>query len=142
MRRAKLNIDPDLGDLEEMLSHVQIQLEREIDANETQSVSLTNIRESPRLVRRTASFNRKENLDYSRSAQRPNLLRANSELPKGHQDFEGSDRGSLRSFQSDSSRHSSLSYQEPKHAPHKSRTMTLPRGYGSTKEKNWEEYWA
>lgn len=78
MRRSKMNIDPDLGDLEEMLAHVQTQLEQEIDLEkESKMPSLINVQESPKMPKRNSSFNRSDSYDYRRPAPRPPLLRNN-----------------------------------------------------------------
>ena len=183
MRRQKLNIDPDLGDLEEMLAHVQTQLEHEIDMEkESKMPSLTNIQESPKMVKRTSSFSRTDTYDYRRTAPRPPPARSDSgsrslngfgeyrngseeykteeqqySTPEINGKFKGSqtslksDEGSQSSFQSfrsePVSRLSVMSLQEKRGSyaslnGRHSKTATLPRGYGSTKEKNWEEYWA
>ncbi|KAH9638143.1 hypothetical protein HF086_014322 [Spodoptera exigua] len=175
----KMNIDPDLGDLEEMLAHVQTQLEHEIDMEkESKMPSLVNIQESPKLVKRTSSFTRSDSFDYRKTAPRPPPARTDSgsrslngnygEYRNGNESeeqysqpqingkFKGSqtslksDEGSQVSFQSfrsePVSRHSVMSLQEKRGSfaslNGRSKTATLPRGYGSTKEKNWEEYWA
>ncbi|CAH1642417.1 unnamed protein product [Spodoptera littoralis] len=179
MRRMKMNIDPDLGDLEEMLAHVQNQLEHEIDMEkEAKMPSLVNIQESPKMVKRTSSFNRTDSFDYRKTAPRPPPARTDSgsrslngnygdyrngneseeqySQPQINGKFKGSqtslksDEGSQVSFQSfrsePVSRHSVMSLQEKRGSfaslNGRSKTATLPRGYGSTKEKNWEEYWA
>lgn len=186
MRRQKMTIDPDLGDLEEMLAHVQTQLEHEIDLEkESKMPSLTNIQESPKMVKRTSSFSRTDTYDYHnrRPAPRPPPVRSDSgsrslngfgeyrngngeeykeeqqySQPditgskfKGSQTSLKSDEGSQSSFQSfrsePISRLSVMSLQEKRGSyaslnGRHSKTATLPRGYGSTKEKNWEEYWA
>lgn len=160
-------MNPDLGDLEEMLANVQTQIEREIDDNqEVRVASLTNVHESPKMIKRTASFNRmEERIDYRRTPTKVPLLRVNSEINSGSQSLNGhfehfqrndsprsldynEETGSQSSFRSEpSARLSTLSLQErtaKNNLGMKSRgkTATLPRGYGSTKEKNWEEYWA
>lgn len=185
MRRQKMNIDPDLGDLEEMLAHVQTQLEHEIDLEkESKMPSLMNIQESPKMVKRTSSFNRTDTYDRRRTAPKPPPGRSDSgsrslngnfaeyrngssegykseeqqycqpEINgkfKGSQTSLKSDEGSqssLQSFRSEPiSRLSVMSLQEKRGSyaslnGRHSKTATLPRGYGSTKEKNWEEYWA
>ncbi|VVD00518.1 unnamed protein product, partial [Leptidea sinapis] len=155
-RRIKMNVNPDLGDLEEMLAHVQTQIEQEIDLElESKMPSLTNVQESPKM-QRTQSF-KKDSFEY----RRPQLSRGNSELgyrpdrigiQNGHanspslKSFEelGS-QVSLQSFRSEPvQRHSVLSLPDKRDAASmngRSKTATLPRGYGSSKEKNWEEYW-
>lgn len=179
MRRQKLITDPDLGDLEEMLAHVQTQLEHEIDLEKDSKKpsSFTSVQESPKMVRRTSSFSRGETFEYRRAAPRPPLARIYSEVNSGSQSLNGdyrngeygqtnvdhntSLRGSQTSLQSDEmgsqaslksfrsetvQRHSVLSLPDKRASNAtwngRSRTATLPRGYGSTKEKNWEEYWA
>ncbi|XP_075987967.1 ENAH actin regulator enabled isoform X2 [Anticarsia gemmatalis] len=187
MRRVKMNIDPDLGDLEEMLAHVQNQLEHEIDLEkerENKMPSIMNVQESPKMAKRTSSFNRSDSFDFRRPAPRPPPPRTDSGSlslngtygeyrngndgykseeycqPETNGKFKGSqtslksDEGSQTSFQSFRSepmqRQSMLSLQEKRGSyaslNGRSRTATLPRGYGSTrektKEKNWEEYWA
>jgi hypothetical protein len=172
MRRQKFIIDPDLGDLEEMLAHVQTQLEHEIDLEkESKMPSLTNVQESPKMAKRTSSFNRGE-LEFRRSAQRPPIVRM-SNVNSGSQSLNGDyrngeyahanveytslrgsqtslqsdDQASLKSFRSEPvQRHSVVSLQDKRGSNvswnGRGKTSTLPRGYGSTKEKNWEEYWA
>ncbi|KAJ8706137.1 hypothetical protein PYW07_010914 [Mythimna separata] len=185
MRRQKMTIDPDLGDLEQMLAHVQTQLEHEIDLEkESKMSSMTNIQESPKMMMRTSSFSRTDTYDYRRPAPRPPPARTDSgsrslnghsreyrngnseDYPeeqtysqpdingskfKGSQTSLKSDEGSQSSFQSfrsePISRMSVMSLQEKRGSyaslnGRHSKTATLPRGYGSTKEKNWEEYWA
>ncbi|XP_026743415.1 uncharacterized protein LOC113505099 [Trichoplusia ni] len=180
MRRMKLTIDPDLGDLEEMLANVQNQLEHEIVLEkESKMPSLVNVQESPKMVKRTSSFNRSDSFDYRRAAPRPPPSRSDSgshslngtygeyrngseehrdeySQPETNGKFKGSqtslksDEGSQGSFQSFRSepvqRHSLMSLQEKRGSyaslNGRSKTATLPRGYGSTREKNWEEYWA
>lgn len=176
MRRMKINLDPDLGDLEEMLAHVQIELEKELDEQqEKKMTSLTSIHESPK-IKRTSSFNRNDERIEYRRAPKPPLNRVNSDVNSGSQslnDFRSTQRsvdatlqngvrdgndlkaseemGSQSSFQSFRSepapRHSMLSLQDQRRGSSSSlngrgKTATLPRGYGSTKEKNWDEYWA
>lgn len=182
MRRMKMNIDPDLGDLEEMLAHVQTQLEHEIDLEkEAKMPSLVNIQESPKMAKRTSSFGRTDSFDYRRTAPRPPPSRTDSgshslnsnygEYRNGSEEFRNeeqysqpetngrfkgsqtslkSDEGSQSSFQSfrsePISRHSLMSLQDKRGSyaslNGRSKTATLPRGYGSTREKNWEDYWA
>lgn len=165
MRRQKLTIDPDLGDLEEMLAHVQTQLEHEIDLEKDSKMpSYTNVQESPKMVKRTSSFSRCDTIEYRRPAPRPPLNRMSSENNSGSQSLNGDylngkmrgsqnslkeDMGSQTSFQSFRSepvRQSVLSVQDKRGSSAslngRSKTATLPRGYGSSKEKNWEEYWA
>ncbi|KAI8433588.1 hypothetical protein MSG28_015609 [Choristoneura fumiferana] len=172
-----MNIDPDLGDLEEMLAHVQTQLENEIDMEkESKMTSLINVQESPKMVKRTSSFNRgdRDSFEYRRPAPRPPLARVNSEVNSGSQSLNGEygvidsynhqngtlkgsqtslrsdEMGSQSSFQSFRSepmqRHSVLSLPDKRGSSSslngRGKTATLPRGYGSSKEKNWEEYWA
>ncbi|XP_045507673.1 protein enabled [Colias croceus] len=164
MRRSKLNINPDLGDLEEMLAHVQTQIEQEIDLEkESKMPSLTSVQESPKM-KRASSFNQ-ENMEYRRPPRPVN--RVNSEANQAveyrngdygtvQNGFKGSqsslrsnDEGSQVSFQSFRSepvqRHSVLSLPDKRDAASlngRCKTATLPRGYGSSKEKNWEEYWS
>ncbi|XP_061728283.1 protein enabled-like isoform X1 [Cydia pomonella] len=173
MRRVKMNIDPDLGDLEEMLAHVQTQLENEIDLEmESKMTSLINVQESPKMVKRTSSFSRGESFEYRRPAPRPPLARVNSEINSGSKSLNGeygalekyhnqNGRGSQTSLKSDEmgsqisfqsfrsepvQRHSVLSLPDKRGScaslNGRGKTATLPRGYGSSKEKNWEEYWA
>lgn len=173
MRRQKLNIDPDLGDLEEMLASVQSQLEHEIDLEKDSKMpSLTSVHESPKMAKRTSSFNRGDTFELRRSAPRPPLNRIASEVNSGSQSLNGYSNGeygvidnslrdsqtslkgeemgsqtSLKSFRSETQqRHSVLSLPDRRASNAswngRGRTATLPRGYGSTKEKNWEEYWA
>ncbi|XP_038217025.1 protein enabled [Zerene cesonia] len=165
MRRSKLNINPDLGDLEEMLAHVQTQIEQEIDLEkESKMPSLTSVQESPKM-KRASSFNQ-DNMEYRRPPRPVN--RVNSEANQtveyrngdygtvGTNGFKGSqsslrsnDEGSQVSFQSFRSepvqRHSVLSLPDKRDTASlngRCKTATLPRGYGSSKEKNWEEYWS
>ncbi|CAH4037418.1 protein enabled isoform X1 [Pieris brassicae] len=161
MRRAKINVNPDLGDLEEMLAHVQTQIEQEIDMEkENKMPSIISVQESPKM-KRNASFNRSESLEYRRP---PRPSRLNGDGPKsleyrngdygttngvkGSQSSLKSNDDSQVSFQSFRSepvqRHSVLSLQDKRDTSMNgwSKTATLPRGYGSTKEKNWEEYWS
>lgn len=180
MRRQKLVIDPDLGDLEEMLAHVQTQLEHEIDLEkESKMPSFSNVQESPKPVKRSSSFNR-ENLDYRRPLPRPPLNRLRSEIDSGSHSLNGEylqrngdkyseyqipnnefnklrgsqnslmedigSQTSLKSFKSEPGQRLSVLSLPDKRSAYASsgrgRTATLPRGYGSSKEKNWEEYWA
>lgn len=141
--------------------------------------SLVNVQESPKMVKRTSSFNRSDSFDYRRAAPRPPPSRSDSgshslngtygeyrngseehrdeySQPETNGKFKGSqtslksDEGSQGSFQSFRSepvqRHSLMSLQEKRGSyaslNGRSKTATLPRGYGSTREKNWEEYWA
>ncbi|CAK1549350.1 unnamed protein product [Leptosia nina] len=164
MRRVKMNVNPDLGDLEEMLAHVQTQIEQEIDMEkENKMPSLTSVQESPKM-KRNGSFNQTEALEYRRPP-RPNGHRYNDSGPqsleyrngdyqangfKGSQSsLKSADEGSQVSFQSFRSepvqRHSVLSLPDKRDSASlngRSKTATLPRGYGSSKEKNWEEYWS
>ncbi|KAM3968496.1 LOW QUALITY PROTEIN: ENAH actin regulator enabled [Aphomia sociella] len=179
MRRMKLNIDPDLGDLEEMLANVQNQLEHEIVLEkESKMPSLTNVQESPKMVKRTSSFNRGETVEHRRPLSRPPLSRIHSEVNSGSHSLNGEymngeseysqpnvdytrargsqnnlkfeemgSQSSLRSFRSEpGQRHSVLSLSDNRASSAslngRGRTATLPRGYGSSREKNWEEYWA
>lgn len=170
MRRQKFIVDPDLGDLEEMLANVQSQLENEID--EAKMPSITNIRESPRMVKRTSSFNKCNTLEFTRRpAPRPPLNRIYSEVNSGSQSLEyrngdyrdlsqvngklrssqsslKDEMGSQSSFQSFRSepaqRLSILSLPDSRSSKSlngRGKTATLPRGYGASK-KEWEEYWA
>ncbi|CAB3232660.1 unnamed protein product [Arctia plantaginis] len=182
-RRMKLNVDPDLGDLEEMLANVQNQLEHEIDLEkekESKMTSLINVQESPKMVKRASSFNKSQSFDHRRNPPKLPPTRSDSyntspgdnyseyrngsdgykseeySQPETNGKFKGSqtslksDEGSqvsFQSFRSEPSRHSVLSLREEKRGSYaslngRSRTATLPRGYGSTKEKNWEEYWS
>lgn len=173
MRRQKLIVDPDLGDLEEMLASVQSQLEHEIDLEKDSKLSsLTSVHESPKMAKRTSSFSRGDTLEFRRTLPRPPLNRMASEN-SGSQSLNGvytngeygiiehslrdsqaslkseemGSQTSLKSFRSDTQqRHSVLSLQDKRASNAswngRSRTATLPRGYGSSKEKNWEEYWA
>lgn len=181
----KMNINPDLGDLEEMLAHVQTQIEQEIDQEQDLRMpSLTNVQESPRMVKRSSSFNRSESaLEYRRPAPRPPLHRMASEVDSGSQSltdyrchnghdyqnghyrnsngsqtslnqnggFNGLERksemGSQSSFQSLRADRHSTSLQDQRRGSTASlngrgKTATLPRGYGSSKERSWDEYWA
>lgn len=168
----KMNLDPDLGDLEEMLAHVQTQLEQEIDLEkESKMPSVINIQESPRAIKRSPPLNRAETFDIRRQAPRPPLARVHSDLNgdeklgymelSRHDKLRGSqtslrsdDAASQASFQSFRSepaqgqRHSAFGLPQDKRVSSsslngKGRTATLPRGYGSSKEKaTWEEYWA
>ncbi|KAG6464734.1 hypothetical protein O3G_MSEX014695 [Manduca sexta] len=165
MRRSKLNIDPDLGDLEEMLANVQTQLEQEIDMEkEARMPSITNVQESPRMVKRTSSFNRIDG--YRGKPPKPDYISSNSlHLEEDRNEYSqpninGHLRGSQSSLKSDESLQGSFQSfrSEPVQRlsvmslPDKrgstaslngrARTATLPRGYGSTREKNWEDYWA
>ncbi|XP_053620952.1 protein enabled isoform X2 [Plodia interpunctella] len=172
MRRQKYVVDPDLGDLEEMLAHVQTQLEHEIDQEqEAKMPSYTNVQESPKMVKRTSSFSRGEILELRRPLPRPPLTRINSDWSRPvngennseceywvpdsdynrshmrHCDDMGS-QTSLKSFRSEGhgQRSSVLSLPDKRGSSAslngRTRTATLPRGYGSSKEKNWEEYWS
>ncbi|KAL0860108.1 hypothetical protein ABMA27_010418 [Loxostege sticticalis] len=173
MRRQKLNVDPDLGDLEEMLASVQSQLEHEIDLEkDSKMASLTSVHESPKMAKRTSSFNRGDTLEFRR-APRPPFNRMQSDVNSGSQsltgDFRNGEYGvieqslrgsqsslksdemgsqtSLKSFRSETQQRLSVLSLPDKRGSNgswngRSRTATLPRGYGSTKEKNWEEYWA
>lgn len=174
-----MNLDPDLGDLEEMLAHVQTQLEYEIDLEKDSKMpSFTNVQESPKMLKKTSSFGKADTLSFRRNG-RPPLSRAN-EFDSGSQSLNGYDmngdqseyqlpilngngKGSQTSLQSDEAYHVSLKSfrSEPSQRLSlaslpgnvekkgstaslngRSRTATLPRGYGSTKERNWENYWA
>ncbi|XP_060808006.1 protein enabled isoform X2 [Amyelois transitella] len=174
MRRQKFVLDPDLGDLEEMLAHVQTQLEHEIDQEqEAKMPSYANVQESPKMVKRTSSFSRND-AELRRPLPRPPLVRMSSE--SGSRSLNGDARetydeynycapnseynrvnlrngddmgslSSLKSFRSEpGQRHSVLSMPDKRGSSAslngRGRTATLPRGYGSSKEKNWEEYWA
>lgn len=174
MRRSKLNINPDLGDLEEMLAHVQTQIEHEIDLEiESKMPSITNVQESPRM-KRSVSIN-KADLEYRRQHQinrmqsdsgsvsleygqiQNGLRNSQNSLQRGQNGLRGSqtslksndDTGSqvsLQSFRSEPvQRHSVLSLPDKRDSSSlngRGKTATLPRGYGSKKEKIWEEYWA
>ncbi|XP_059047910.1 protein enabled-like [Achroia grisella] len=184
MRRMKINIDPDLGDLEEMLANVQSQLENEIVLEkESKMPSLTNVQESPKMVKRNSSFNRGEKMEQRRPLPRPPLGRTYSEVNSGSHSLNGEYRNghyrngeseycepnvdygtlrgsqnnlkademgsqsSLRSFRSEPmQRHSVLSLPDNRGSSAslngRGKTATLPRGYGSNREKKWEEYWA
>lgn len=200
MRRQRFNLDPDLGDLEQMLANVQNQIEQEIDQeNELKMTSLINIKESPPQIKRSASFTKDQN--YRKQAPKPPIARVNSEVHNyqyrhkerdlrrihsevnsGSYSLNGDysvpseqtestsiygygsqsnlsekrsagDMGSQSSFQSFRSepfqRISGLNLHDNRGSiaslngrSKNSKTATLPRGYGSSKEKNWEEYWA
>lgn len=164
MRRMKMNLNPDLGDLEEMLAHVQTQIEHEIDLEkESKMPSITSVQESPKM-KRSASMNKTDSFEYRRPP-RPQLNRINSEnnvindrneygqtnltqngLRGSQTSLKSDDTVSLQSFRSEPvQRHSVMSLPDKRDCASlngRSRTATLPRGYGSTKEKNWEEYWA
>ncbi|GBP06363.1 hypothetical protein EVAR_4522_1 [Eumeta japonica] len=174
MRRQKMNLDPDLGDLEEMLAHVQNEIQREMeDQQDSKFASLTNVQESPKMVKRASSFNRHDER-LVRAAPKPPLSRASSQLDSGSRslngDFKGSqnslrsmhDLGShsslnrngtssendagprFQSFRCENQRHSVLSLPDKGSVNAvncRSKTATLPRGYGSSREKNWEDYW-
>ncbi|CAH2098908.1 unnamed protein product [Euphydryas editha] len=165
MRRMKMNLNPDLGDLEEMLAHVQTQIEHEIDLEkESKMPSLTSVRESPKM-KRSSSMNKTDNLEYRRPPPRPQLNRINSDnnviddrneygqtnlmqngLRGSQSSLKSDDTISLQSFRSEPvQRHSVMSLPDKRDCASlngRSKTATLPRGYGSTREKNWEEYWA
>ncbi|XP_021209113.1 protein enabled isoform X2 [Bombyx mori] len=168
MRRSKMNINPDLGDLEEMLAHVQTQLEQEIDLEQKSKMpSITSVQESPKSVKRSTSFNRSD-CELRRAPKPP--IHSNS-ITNHHGPCDGSEEysqpitnnlrgsqtslkydemGSRISFQSFRSepvqRHSVLSLPDKRGSTSslngRAKTATLPRGYGSTKESNWDEYWA
>ncbi|KAI5639596.1 WH1 domain-containing protein [Phthorimaea operculella] len=164
MRRQRLNVDPDLGDLEQMLANVQTQLEHEIDLEKEKMPSLTSVMESPKMIKRTSSFSKCDTLEYRQAAPRPPLQRIHSEnsgshslngdqgfhQPAGrmrHADGELGSQTSFHSFRSEPGRHSVLSLPDKRGSSNSlngrhSRTATLPRGYGSTKDKDWEDYWA
>ncbi|KAJ2943190.1 hypothetical protein O0L34_g18901 [Tuta absoluta] len=164
MRRQRLNVDPDIGDLEQMLANVQTQLEHEIDLEREKMPSLTSVMESPKMIKRTSSFSKCDTLEYRRPAPRPPLQRINSENSGSHSlngefgfhqnggrirhaDGELGSQSSFQSFRSEPGRHSVLSLPDKRASSNSlngrhSRTATLPRGYGSTKDKNWEDYWA
>ncbi|CAG5059930.1 unnamed protein product [Parnassius apollo] len=170
-----MNLDPDLGDLEEMLAHVQTQLEHEIDLEkESKMPSVVNVQESPK-PKRTPSFNKADSYEIRRQAPRPPLMRVNSDINSGSKSLNGETRsqysvdlnhneklrGSQTSLKSDDAV-SQISFQSFRSEPvqrlsmlslpdkrgssaslnGKGRTATLPRGYGSTKDKSWEDYWA
>ena len=168
MRRMKMNLNPDLGDLEEMLAHVQTQIEHEIDLEkESKMPSLTNVQESPKM-KRSSSVSKTDSLEYRRPLPRPQLNRINSDnigldhyrneygqtnliqngLRGSQTSLKSDDAVSQISFQSFRSepvqRHSVMSLPDKRDTASlngKSKTATLPRGYGSTREKNWEDYW-
>ncbi|XP_069363269.1 protein enabled [Maniola hyperantus] len=168
MRRMKMNINPDLGDLEEMLAHVQTQIEHEIDLEmESKMPSLTSVQESPKM-KRSASM-KTETFEYRRPPPRPNLSRIQSDNGTKIEDYrneygqtnlvlnglrdsqnslksneETASQISFQSFRSEPVRHSVTSLPDKRDCSSlngRSKTATLPRGYGSTREKNWEEYW-
>ncbi|XP_052742666.1 protein enabled isoform X2 [Bicyclus anynana] len=167
MRRMKMNINPDLGDLEEMLAHVQTQIEHEIDLEmESKMPSLTSVQESPKMKR---SSSMKTDFEYRKPIPRPPLNRIQSENGKiddyrneygqtnlmqnglrGSQNSLKSNEElgsqiSFQSFRSEPVRHSVMSLPDKRDSSSlngRSKTATLPRGYGSTREKNWEDYWA
>ncbi|KPJ17725.1 hypothetical protein RR48_07209 [Papilio machaon] len=164
MRRIKMNLDPDLGDLEEMLAHVQNQLEHEIDLEKESKISsVVNVQESPKPMKKNPM--KSDTFIYRRQAPRPPLTRMNSEInsnesPGEERKHYESLRGSQSSLKSDDAV-SQISFQSFRSEPvqrlslfnmsdkrvsssslnGKGRTATLPRGYGSTKDK-WEDYWA
>ncbi|KPJ02020.1 hypothetical protein RR46_01441 [Papilio xuthus] len=161
MRRVKMNLDPDLGDLEEMLAHVQNQLEHEIDLEKESKIpSVINVQESPKPMKKNTM--KSDTFVYRRQAPRPPLTRMNSEnkSPREERKHYESLRGSQSSLKSDDAV-SQISFQSFRSEPvqrlslfnmsdkrvsssslnGKGKTSTLPRGYGSTKDK-WEDYWA
>ncbi|XP_013178400.1 PREDICTED: protein enabled [Papilio xuthus] len=161
MRRVKMNLDPDLGDLEEMLAHVQNQLEHEIDLEKESKIpSVINVQESPKPMKKNTM--KSDTFVYRRQAPRPPLTRMNSEnkSPGEERKHYESLRGSQSSLKSDDAV-SQISFQSFRSEPvqrlslfnmsdkrvsssslnGKGKTSTLPRGYGSTKDK-WEDYWA
>ncbi|XP_061381049.1 protein enabled isoform X1 [Danaus plexippus] len=165
MRRVKMNINPDLGDLEEMLAHVQTQIEREIDLEiEAKMPSVVNVQESPKM-RRSSSVNKGDGLEYRR-APRPHLGRMNSDITASEHEYGQTNtqnglRGSQTSLKSNDDTISQVSFQSFRSEPiqrhsvmslpdkresntlnGRGKTATLPRGYGSNRDKNWEEYWA
>ncbi|XP_013145404.1 PREDICTED: protein enabled [Papilio polytes] len=165
MRRVKMNLDPDLGDLEEMLAHVQNQLEHEIDLEKESKIpSVVNVQESPKPIKKNTM--KSDTFVYRRQAPRPPLTRMNSDIngnesPSEERKHYENLRGSQSSLKSDDAV-SQISFQSFRSEPvqrlslfnmsdkrvsssslnGKGRTATLPRGYGSTKDKNWEDYWA
>lgn len=166
MRRVKMNVNPDLGDLEEMLAHVQTQIEHEIDLEkESKMPSLTSVQESPKMKR---SSSLKTDFEYRKPIPRPPLTRIQSDKGSRIEDYrndygqnqlqnglkgsqsslKSEDAGSQLSFQSFRSepvRHSVMSLPDKRDCNSlngRAKTATLPRGYGSTREKNWEDYWA
>lgn len=171
MRRMKMNIDPDLGDLEEMLAHVQTQLEYEIDLEKDKDKmpSLTSVQESPKMVKRNSSFNKADTFAY-RPKNRPPLIMNDEYASNGYEISEyqqpiisrGSQTSlksdevgsqcSLQSFRSEPCARLSMASLPEKRGSNaslnsRSRTATLPRGYGSTKKqeepkKAWEDYWS
>ncbi|CAH2228956.1 jg27939 [Pararge aegeria aegeria] len=168
MRRMKMNINPDLGDLEEMLAHVQTQIEQEIDLEkESKMPSLTSVQESPKMKR---SSSMKTDFEYRKPLPRPQLNRIQSDNGTKIEDYRheygqtnliqnglrgsqsslksNEDAGShisFQSFRSEPVRHSVMSLPDKRDCSTlngRGKTATLPRGYGSTREKNWEDYWA
>lgn len=165
----KMNLNPDLGDLEEMLAHVQTQIEHEIDLEkESKMPSLMSVQESPKM-KRSSSVNKADSFEYRRPLPRPQLNRINSDnanlehyrneygqtnltqngLRGSQTSLKSDDAASQISFQSFRSepvqRHSVMSLPDKRDTASlngKSKTATLPRGYGSTREKSWEEYWS
>lgn len=160
-----MNLDPDLGDLEEMLAHVQNQLEHEIDLEKESKIpSVVNVQESPKPIKKNTM--KSDTFVYRRQAPRPPLTRMNSDIngnesPSEERKHYENLRGSQSSLKSDDAV-SQISFQSFRSEPvqrlslfnmsdkrvsssslnGKGRTATLPRGYGSTKDKNWEDYWA
>ncbi|XP_047540997.1 protein enabled [Vanessa atalanta] len=168
MRRMKMNLNPDLGDLEEMLAHVQTQIEHEIVLEkESKMPSLTSVQESPKM-KRSSSVTKADSFEYRRPLPRPNLNRINSDngmvisddkrneygqtnvnqngLRGSQTSLKSDDTISLQSFRSEPvQRHSVMSLPDKRDSASlngRGKTATLPRGYGSTREKNWEDYWA
>lgn len=158
-----MNLDPDLGDLEEMLAHVQTQLEYEIDLEKDKDKmpTLTSVQESPKLGKRN-SFNKADTFAY-RPKTRPHIITNDNGYDSEYQQpvinrgsatslmsDEAGSQCSLQSFRSEPSRFSVASLPEKKGSNSfngRSRTATLPRGFGSSKKqeepkKAWEDYWA
>lgn len=165
MRRSKMNIDPDLGDLEEMLAHVQTQLEYEIDLEKDKEKmpSLTSVQESPKLGKNN-SFSKADTFAY-RPKIRPPLINDDYNMYESEYQQPIINRGSatslksdevgsqcsMQSFRSEPSRFSVVSLPDKKGSNFSlngmSRTATLPRGFGSSKKREepkkvWEDYWA
>lgn len=161
MRRQKLNVDPDLGDLEEMLAHVQTQIEYEIELEKDQNKmpSITNIEESPK-PKRTSSFNKADTFTYRRTQRPPLVMNEETTSLNNYNEYQQpsvvlnglrgsssslmSDEVSLRSFRSEPNQRLSVTSLPDKRGSSgslngRSRTATLPRG--RSKEK-WEDYWA
>lgn len=164
----KMNLDPDLGDLEEMLAHVQTQLEYEIDLEKDKDKmpSLTSVQESPKMVKRNSSFNKADTFSYRPKTRPPLIMNDESHYASnGYNDSKSeyqqpminSHRGSqssiksdevgsqcsLQSFRSEPTQRLSMASLPEKRGSNLSlntrlRTATLPRGYGSSKKEKEE----